>query len=227
MEKLLNLITKICKSRSTIYILSILGWIEAILGIGCITFLTKSGVIDASIWSAIGMVSLGVTGGIVMPLLSSYGLEKLGDICSSIEIEIDKENEIKDTTISSSINRNIEYSKSKQYSIKNVQKIELNPQIEELFNDSVKYNLINESVLDEWHEYLYNTYNCEEHNIAFIQNLMYKLIILNNVPISECAKELSNDDNITNLLIHFGRKGKELANALNIPIVESKKEITR
>lgn len=224
-KKILNALTKVNKSGFNVVLLTIIGYVLAFVEFAYFTKLIDTGVIDASIGGWAGVLSTMSLSVIVLPIVGSYGLEKLEQICASKLSEIDNGNETKEEILT--YTKEIENSPVKQHSKNNVQNIEINPQIEEIFNDSVKYNLINEPVLDEWHEYLYNTYTYELYNIAFIQNLMYKLIVLNDIPISECAKELSNDENITNLLIHFGRKGNELANALNIPIVESKREITK
>ncbi len=224
-KEILKLLTKVNKTGINVFSLLVIGFMLMGAEYGYFMNLINSGAIDVSIWTLPACILIMSTTGVGLPIAGMFGLEKLKDICVSKLSEIDNENETKEEILT--YTKEIENSPVKQHSKNNVQNIEINPQVEEIFNDSVKYNLINESVLDEWHEYLYNTYTYELYNIAFIQNLMYKLIVLNNIPISECAKELSNDENITNLLIHFGRKGNELANALNIPIVESKREITK
>ena len=171
------------------------------------TISLKDGVNTLNLWGFPIAFTIGINGLIFIPMACDKKLSKLEkSIVNDIKEEENKINDIKIDTIKKTNNND-----------------------EKVINIINNILLVNSSIgvkielLSEWQEYLKNTL-ITENGIKLVQELIYYLILINNLSIEKVIPLTKNKENILDLLIHFSNNGYNLAKALNRKVTDIKRE---
>ena len=80
-------------------------------------------------------------------------------------------------------------------------------------------------LLPEWQEYLENTF-LDPKGIKIIQELIYYLMLIDKLSLEEVLSLVKEREDLLDILIHFSKKGEDLAKILNKEVKDIKRERT-